>query len=100
MPSSQQNQALRASAYMVMSDFRSYADTQNIIANAFRDQETWSYKAALNIARVGTFSSDHGHANPRGGLGLADVCSNAKSTLFAKPDLRRDMFEQNYTRHC
>ncbi len=44
--------------YMVMSDFRAYADTQSLIATAFRDQETWSYKAALNIARVGTFSSD------------------------------------------
>lgn len=44
--------------YMVMSDFRAYADTHNIVANAFVDQETWSQKAAINIARVGTFSSD------------------------------------------
>jgi starch phosphorylase len=44
--------------YMVMSDFRAYADTQGIVADAFADQETWSHKAALNIARVGTFSSD------------------------------------------
>ncbi len=44
--------------YMLMSDFRSYADTQSLVAEAFTDPETWSHKAALNIARVGVFSSD------------------------------------------
>ncbi len=44
--------------YMVMSDFRSYADMQSTVAEAFTDEETWSRKAALNIARVGMFSSD------------------------------------------
>lgn len=44
--------------YMVMSDFRAYADTHGAVADAFTNQEAWSYKAALNIARVGRFSCD------------------------------------------
>ncbi|HMY21423.1 MAG TPA: glycogen/starch/alpha-glucan phosphorylase, partial [Polyangium sp.] len=44
--------------YMVTSDFRSYADTQSTVAQAFADEEAWSAKAALNIARVGGFSCD------------------------------------------
>jgi starch phosphorylase len=52
------NELLGPDRYMIMSDFRSYADTHSIVADAFADQEMWSHKAALNIARVGTFSSD------------------------------------------
>jgi glycogen phosphorylase len=44
--------------YMVMSDFRAYADAQKEVERAFLDEDGWSRKAALNIARVGGFSSD------------------------------------------
>ncbi|HVK68487.1 MAG TPA: glycogen/starch/alpha-glucan phosphorylase [Polyangium sp.] len=44
--------------YLVMSDFRAYADAQKVVEQAFLDEEGWSRKAALNIARVGGFSSD------------------------------------------
>ncbi|HTJ82260.1 MAG TPA: glycogen/starch/alpha-glucan phosphorylase, partial [Polyangiaceae bacterium] len=44
--------------YMVLADFASYASVQGEVDAAFRHQDAWAKKAALNIARVGTFSSD------------------------------------------
>jgi starch phosphorylase len=42
----------------VMTDFAAYSDCQRQVSAAFRDTDTWTRKAALNIARVGGFSSD------------------------------------------
>ena len=44
--------------YLVMTDFAAYAACQREVGVAFQDEDTWSRKAALNIARVGSFSSD------------------------------------------
>jgi len=44
--------------YLVMTDFAAYADCQREVSTAFRDADLWTRKAALNIARVGGFSSD------------------------------------------
>jgi starch phosphorylase len=44
--------------YMVLADFASYAAAQRAVADAYGDEDGWSRKAALNIARVGGFSSD------------------------------------------
>jgi starch phosphorylase len=44
--------------YMVLADFGSYANEQRAVDHAFLDRELWLRKAAYNIARVGTFSSD------------------------------------------
>ncbi len=41
-----------------MTDFAAYADCQREVSTAFRDADGWTRKAALNIARVGGFSSD------------------------------------------
>jgi starch phosphorylase len=44
--------------YMVAADFAGYAACQREVARAYGDADTWSKKAALNIARMGPFSSD------------------------------------------
>ncbi|MEZ4295487.1 MAG: glycogen/starch/alpha-glucan phosphorylase [Polyangiaceae bacterium] len=44
--------------YMIMSDFAAYSACQERVAAAYEDQEAWSRTALLNIARMGSFSSD------------------------------------------
>jgi len=44
--------------WMTLADFRSYVDTQQRAADAFRDQERWTRLSILNTARSGVFSSD------------------------------------------
>jgi starch phosphorylase len=44
--------------YYSLGDFAAYAASQQAVAEAFGSEDAWSHKAALNIARVGAFSSD------------------------------------------
>jgi starch phosphorylase len=44
--------------YMVMADFAAYAACQEELARAYQDEDAWSRKAFLNVARMGAFSSD------------------------------------------
>ncbi|MBK8254876.1 MAG: glycogen/starch/alpha-glucan phosphorylase [Polyangiaceae bacterium] len=44
--------------YMLMADFGAYSECQEQVAAAYEDQDTWSKKALLNIANMGSFSSD------------------------------------------
>ncbi len=44
--------------YMVLADFRSYADCQRRVAAAYTDAADWTRRAILNCARSGYFSSD------------------------------------------
>ncbi len=44
--------------YLVMGDFEAYSACQEEVATAYQDQDGWSKKAFLNIARMGSFSSD------------------------------------------
>lgn len=44
--------------YLVSDDFRSYCDTQDLIDEAFRDQDGWLTKCITSVARMGFFSSD------------------------------------------
>ena len=43
---------------MVCADFESYCRTQASVRALWRDRDAWWRAAALNIARVGWFSSD------------------------------------------
>ena len=45
-------------AYLLLADFRAYADCQQRVSEAFNDQEAWHRAAILNIAKMGKFSSD------------------------------------------
>ena len=62
--------------YLVLADFRSYADAQLEVAKAYGDPEGWSRKALLNVARVGRFSSDrsiHQYAHDIWGISSVPV---------------------------
>ena len=47
-----------ADTYFVLKDFRSYAEAQRKVEEAYRDEAEWAKKAILNVASVGKFSSD------------------------------------------
>ena len=48
----------RADMYFILKDFRSYAEMQKKVEEAYRDKEGWAKKALLNTACCGKFSSD------------------------------------------
>lgn len=47
-----------ADTYFVLADFRSYAEAQQRVMEAYMDEAGWAKKAMLNVASVGKFSSD------------------------------------------
>lgn len=44
--------------YMLLADFRAYVDTQQRVAELYRDRRAWARAAICNIAAMGYFSSD------------------------------------------
>ena len=48
----------RADTYFILKDFKSYADAQKRVEEAYRDQDRWSKMAMLNTACSGKFTSD------------------------------------------
>ncbi len=44
--------------FYYLTDFRSYMDVQQDISNLYENQDEWTKKAILNVARMGWFSSD------------------------------------------
>ena len=46
----------RADTYFILKDFRSYADAQKRVEEAYRDQQRWSKMAMMNTACSGKFT--------------------------------------------
>ncbi len=47
-----------ADTYFSLKDFRSYAETQERVEKAYRDEKGWAKTGYANVAHVGKFSSD------------------------------------------
>ena len=47
-----------ADTYFVLKDFRSYAEAQQRVQEAYVDQDRWARMAMMNVANVGKFPSD------------------------------------------
>ncbi len=45
--------------FLVLADYQAYVDAQDQISTLWQDQQTWTKKSILNVARMGKFSSDH-----------------------------------------
>ncbi len=48
----------RPDMYFILKDFRSYAEAQKRVEEAYRDTKGWAHSAMLNVAKSGKFSSD------------------------------------------
>ena len=48
----------RADTYFILADFRSYADAQKRVEEAYRDEAGWAKMAMMNTACSGKFTSD------------------------------------------
>ena len=44
--------------YLVSDDFNSYCKTQDLIDEAYKNQDEWLTKCIISVARMGFFSSD------------------------------------------
>jgi len=44
--------------YLLFADYQSYIDAQDKVAKLYKDQDEWTRKSILNVARVAKFSSD------------------------------------------
>ena len=44
--------------YLVSDDFNSYVKTQDLVDEAYKDQEEWTSKCITSVSRMGFFSSD------------------------------------------
>ncbi len=47
-----------ADTYFILKDFRSYAEAQERVEKAYRDEQGWAKMAMLNTAHAGKFTSD------------------------------------------
>ena len=48
----------RPDMYFILADFRSYAEAQKRVEEAYKDTQGWAKMAMLNVAKCGKFSSD------------------------------------------
>ncbi len=48
----------KADTYFILKDFRSYAEAQKKVGEAYKNESAWAESAILNVASVGKFTSD------------------------------------------
>ncbi len=48
----------KADRYFILADFKSYAEAQQKVERAYRDEKGWARMAMLNVAKSGKFTSD------------------------------------------
>ena len=48
----------RADTYFILKDFKSYAEAQKKVEEAYKDESRWARMAILNVAHSGKFTSD------------------------------------------
>ena len=48
----------RADTYFILADFKSYAEAQKKVEEAYQDEERWAKMAILNVGSSGKFTSD------------------------------------------
>ena len=48
----------KADTYFILKDFESYAETQRLIGEAYKDTKRWNKMAIMNVSCAGKFSSD------------------------------------------
>jgi len=53
--------------YMLLADYPSFVECQERVSRAYRNSEQWTQMSILNVARMGTFSSDRA---------IAEYCQN------------------------
>jgi glycogen phosphorylase len=81
---------VRSDPYLTLADLPAYAAAQEQVDRRYRDQDAWARSAALNVARLGTFSIDrtvHDYAREVWNIAPVDVSLARKSTptrLFQK----------------
>ena len=44
--------------YLLLADYASYMAAQDEVDRVYQDQDEWTRRAVLNVARIGKFSSD------------------------------------------
>jgi len=49
---------LHRDQYLLLADFSSYIETQDLVSADYSDKKLWTHKSILNVARMGEFSSD------------------------------------------
>ncbi|MFG6106290.1 glycogen/starch/alpha-glucan phosphorylase [Leptothoe sp. EHU-05/26/07-4] len=52
------NKLLTEDPFMLMADYQSYVDWQQVVGQTYRDIEDWTYMSIVNSIRMGNFSSD------------------------------------------
>jgi starch phosphorylase len=67
------NDLLNQDPYLLLADYQSYIDCQDVVSDTYRDVDTWARMSILNTARSGKFSSDRSIAEYARNIWKADA---------------------------